>query len=129
MSHTGNGNGHPVIDEDNPVRTELERIREEIAPVKNGRVADYIPELAHADPDAFGLAVVSVQGRCYSAGDEAPFTIQSISKPFVYAIAVEEHGIDMVHEHVGAEPSGEPFNAISLDECGRPENPMIYAGA
>lgn len=129
MDHAANGNGHPVIDEDNPVRTELERIREEIAPVKNGRVADYIPELAHADPDTFGLAVVSAQGRCYSTGDEDFFTIQSISKPFVYAIAVEEHGIDKVHEHVGAEPSGEPFNAISLDERGRPENPMINAGA
>lgn len=129
MDHAANGNGHPVIDEHNPVRTELERIREEIAPVTDGRVADYIPELAHADPDAFGVAVISGHGRCYSAGDDVSFTIQSISKPFVYAIAVEERGLDTVHAHVGAEPSGEPFNAISLDERGRPENPMINAGA
>ena len=119
-----------MVEENNPVNTVLERIRTEVRPLADGRVADYIPELAHADPDTFGIAVINAQGRRHVAGDvEGPFSVQSISKPFVYAIAVEEHGIDTVHDHVGAEPSGQPFNAISLDEHGRPANPMINAGA
>jgi glutaminase len=97
----------------------------------DGALADYIPELASVDPDRFGAALVSVHGRLYTAGDAStPFTIQSISKPFVYALALAEHGLEGVARHVGFEPSGEPFNAISLDpESGRPENPMINAGA
>ena len=119
-----------MVEENNPVNTVLERICTEVRPLADGRVADYIPELAHADPDTFGIAVINAQGRRHVAGDvEGPFSVQSISKPFVYAIAVEEHGIDTVHDHVGAEPSGQPFNAISLDEHGRPANPMINAGA
>ena len=98
--------------------------------VTSGQVADYIPELAKADPDDFGIAVVSVLGHSYEAGDSrTPFTLQSISKPFVYALALSELGLQDVHERVGFEPSGEPFNAFSLDERGRPANPMVNAGA
>jgi hypothetical protein len=57
-----------------------------------GRLADYIPELAHVDPDRFGIAMTSVLGRSYRAGDENTFTIQSISKPFVYAMVIDELG-------------------------------------
>lgn len=116
--------------ESSPVIQVLEKIREEVTGLSGGLVADYIPQLAHVDPKTFGFAAVSAHGRSYCVGeDEHTFTAQSISKPFVYAIAVEQLGLDVVHEHVGAEPSGEPFNAISLDERGRPENPMINAGA
>ncbi len=96
-----------------------------------GQVADYIPELATADPDLYGVALASVHGRVYTAGDcSAPFTIQSVSKPFVYALALEDLGLDAVSTHIDFEPSGEPFNAISLDEAsGRPSNPLINAGA
>ncbi|MBQ1080455.1 MULTISPECIES: glutaminase A [unclassified Nocardiopsis] len=121
---------HESADETSPVSQVLDKIREEVAGLTGGRLADYIPELAGVDPGLFGIAAVSAHGRSYCVGEsELPFTIQSISKPFVYAIAVEQLGLDTVHEHVGAEPSGEPFNAISLDEHGRPENPMINAGA
>lgn len=121
---------HDSADETSPVSQVLDKIREEVAGLTGGRVADYIPELAGVDPGQFGIAAVSAHGRSYCVGEsELPFTIQSISKPFVYAIAVEQLGLDTVHGHVGAEPSGEPFNAISLDEHGRPENPMINAGA
>src|SRR6201999_4668276 len=91
-----------------------------------GRVADYIPELAHADPHAFGLVLESHEGDVYEAGDATtPFTIQSISKPFVYALAIDALGLDHVSERVGAEPSGEPFNAISLEPgTGRAANPL-----
>ncbi|MFD0399922.1 glutaminase A [Kitasatospora sp. NPDC127121] len=96
-----------------------------------GDVARYIPELARADPHAFGLAMVSVQGHAYQAGDAAAaFTIQSVSKPFVYSLALSELGLAEVARRVGFEPSGEPFNAISLEAgTGRPANPLINAGA
>jgi glutaminase len=96
-----------------------------------GEVADYIPELSTADPSLAGLALASTNGRLYTAGDaDSPFTIQSVSKPFVYAIALADHGLEGVLAHVGAEPSGEAFNAISLEPgTGRPANPMINAGA
>src|SRR5699024_6410657 len=83
--------GLPVVEENNPVNAVLERICTEVRPLADGRVADYIPELAHADPNIFGIAAISAHGRRYVAGDvEVPFSVQSISKPFVYAIAVEE---------------------------------------
>lgn len=98
---------------------------------ESGAVASYIPELATVDPDGLALAVVSVHGRAHQAGDtDRTFTIQSVSKPFVYALAASDVGVDGVAELVGFEPSGEPFNAISLDEeTGRPANPLINAGA
>lgn len=100
------------------------------AEVTAGEVADYIPELGKANPDRFGIAATSVTGRSYAAGDSADrFTMQSISKAFVYALALGERGVDEVLDHVGVEPSGETFNAISFDELGRPDNPMVNAGA
>lgn len=105
----------------------LERVR---ASGVTGEVASYIPELAGADPEAFGFSAISALGHTYRAGDaDVEFTIQSISKPFVYALALEEIGIEAVLERVGVEPSGEPFNAISFDAGGRPVNPMINLGA
>lgn len=96
----------------------------------SGRVADYIPELAKADREALAMAATSVSGHTYAAGDSASrFTIQSISKAFVYALVLAEHGVPAVMAHVGVEPSGEAFNAISFDAEGRPANPMINAGA
>jgi glutaminase len=113
-----------------PVSAALEEVLQRAAEVRTGVVADYIPELARADPEVLGISATSVLGRNYCAGSpDAAFTIQSISKPFVYALALSDLGVEAVHEHVGFEPSGEPFNAISLDESGRPANPMINAGA
>lgn len=113
-----------------PISTALASVLERASSISTGNLADYIPELALVDPDSFAIAVTSVLGRTYTAGDaDLSFTIQSISKPFVYALAVDARGLDDVHTHVGSEPSGEPFNAISLDSTGRPANPMINAGA
>ena len=91
----------------------------------------YIPELASAEPDHLAFAVVGPRGRVRSVGDdEVEFTIQSISKPFVLAHVLADLGLDAVMKRVGTEPSGEPFNAISLEEdTGRPANPMVNAGA
>jgi len=98
---------------------------------RSGAVADYIPELAAADPDRFGICVASADGYVYEAGDSrVPFTIQSMSKPFTYGLALADRGADAVDAKVGVEPSGDAFNEISLDhETGRPRNPMINAGA
>lgn len=93
--------------------------------------ADYIPQLARVNPDAFAVAFATIDGKIYAAGDdEFEFTIQSISKPFVYAMAIEEHGLEEVMRRIGVEPSGEAFNELSLEAGSkRPLNPMINAGA
>jgi len=114
-----------------PVETALDAFRAELLAIDDGEVADYIPELAQADPDRFGLSLVSMDGHCYSAGDAGvAFTIQSISKPFVYALALGDLGEEEVLSRVGVEPSGEAFNAVHLEPgTGRPPNPMVNAGA
>ncbi len=96
-----------------------------------GEVATYIPELGKADPNWFGICLVTADGAVYEAGDTAQtFTIQSISKPFNYGIALEDKGMAQVLEKIWMEPSGEAFNSISLQPgSGRPVNPMINAGA
>lgn len=114
-----------------PIGAALEVLRGRFVDDHGGRVASYIPELAGVDPEPFGLSLVSAGGGTYSAGDDRTrFTLQSISKPFAYALALCDHGLESVLARVGAEPSGEAYNAISLDEeTGRPDNPMINAGA
>jgi glutaminase len=99
--------------------------------MREGEVATYIPELAKADPDWFGICLVTTGGQVYEAGDSGiPFTIQSISKPFVYGLALEDNGLSEVLAKVGVEPTGDAFNSISLEPgTGRPLNPMINAGA
>src|SRR5688572_26127860 len=94
-----------------PPRHELQLVIEELhetyGPLSKGEVATYIPELARADPDVFGICVATQDGRVFEAGDtDRPFTIQSISKPFVFGIALEELGPDFVAKHVSVEPSG-----------------------
>jgi len=111
------------------VRRALENVVEQARAHAEGSLADYIPELALADPGGLGIALVGVRGRSYEAGDSRrEFTIQSVSKPFVYALALEARGVAEVSAHVGVEPSGEAFNEASFDG-GRPMNPMINAGA
>jgi len=96
-----------------------------------GTVADYIPELARVNPDNFALAACTVDGDQESVGDAAvEFTLQSLSKPFVYARALQRKGVEAVHQRVGVEPTGDPFDSIiRLDAAKRPHNPMVNAGA
>jgi glutaminase len=115
-----------------PFRTYLNDLHRQFLPLREGAVADYIPELARANPDSFGICVVTADGRSFSAGDcQQLFTIQSVSKPFVFALAMEKHGRDFVNSKVGVEPTGDAFNSlIRLDERSkRPHNPMVNAGA
>ena len=96
----------------------------------SGEVASYIPELALADPHHFGIAATTVDGFVYEVGDSTvEFTIQSISKAFVFALALDEVGAEKVEAVVGVEPSGDAFNSIRLGADNRPFNPMVNAGA
>ena len=113
-----------------PVLQYLRSLRDELRRDTRGTVATYIPELARADPGAFGISVVTTDGHLYEVGDSRrEFTLQSISKPFVFGLALEQHGREKVMERVGVEPSGNAFNAISVDATNRPFNPMVNAGA
>ncbi|UYO98098.1 glutaminase A [Microbacterium sp. M28] len=97
-----------------------------------GSVADYIPVLAAADPGLFGLAVIDVDGGVHDAGDALhAFSIQSISKMFVYALAIAEHGHAHVRDVVGVNNTGLAFNSLMALELngGHPMNPMVNAGA
>jgi glutaminase len=98
---------------------------------REGAIATYIPELAKANPDWFAICVVTADGQIYEIGDaDREFTIQSVSKPFVYGLALEDHGRDAVLTKVGVEPTGDAFNSIiKLDSANRPHNPCINAGA
>ena len=112
-------------------QTALDEIYADYKDLQDGRVADYIPELAKADPSWFGISVVTCRGEQFNVGDwQRNFTIQSVSKPFVYGLALEDYGREAVLEKVGVEPTGDPFNAIELDHLShRPLNPMVNAGA
>jgi glutaminase len=114
-----------------PISAYLDTVLQRFAGLSSGNVADYIPELAKANPAHFGIALATVDGQVYQVGDSrVPFTIQSVSKPFVYGVALEDQGKAKVLSKVGVEPSGEAFNSISLEPgTGRPLNPMINAGA
>ena len=112
-----------------PIEALLTEVWLEAAKLDSGELATYIPQLAHADPRAFGIALATLDGRVYSAGELVPFTIQSVSKPFVYALALADCGLEAVLDRVGVEPTGNAFNTISVDNRGRPSNPMVNAGA
>ena len=109
----------------------IESVHRRYAGVSDGTLADYIPELTRANPDHFGIVLVTADGQRYATGDvDVPFTIQSVSKAFTYGMALDQRGPEAVAARVGVEPSGEAFNSISLDpDTGRPRNPMINAGA
>ena len=114
-----------------PIPSYLDEVLQSVAADRTGVLANYIPELAEVDPEPLGASIAMVDGELYASGDtDSLFTIQSISKPFVYALALADRGFERVLDKVGVEPSGEPFNEISLeDSSGRPLNPMINAGA
>jgi glutaminase len=109
----------------------LQAVHDACVDDRSGVSRDPIPELARIDPDAFGICVATVDGQVYEVGDtRARFPIQSISKAFTYGLALEDRGAETVAGKIDVEPSGEPYNEISVDpRTGRPRNPMINAGA
>lgn len=115
-----------------PLQAFLHDLHERYKTLADGALADYIPELTRADPAWFGIAVATTGGQTYEYGDAAQmFTIQSVSKPFVYGLALQDHGREATLARIGVEPTGDAFNSIiKVDERSkRPHNPMVNAGA
>src|ERR1043166_7272285 len=113
-----------------PLLRFLEQCHHDFAADDKGAVADYIPELSKADPAHFGISLATLDGHVYEVGDSnVPFTIQSISKPFVFALALDTLGAARVESAIGVEPSGDPFNSIRLNAENHPFNPMVNADA
>src|SRR5256884_535789 len=113
-----------------PLLRFLNACHAEFAGETSGAVADYIPELGKADPAHFGISLATLDGHVYEVGDtQIPFTIQSMSKPFVFALALDTLGAARVESVIGVEPSGDPFNSIRLNAENHPFNPMVNAGA
>ncbi|QDT52111.1 Glutaminase 1 [Caulifigura coniformis] len=113
------------------LRDLLSELHGRLATMNDGSVATYIPELAKMDADLFAITIVGIDGRVLEVGDAAQlFSLQSMSKPFVFGQALEDHGREHVLGKVNVEPTGEAFNSILLDEqTNRPFNPLVNAGA
>jgi glutaminase len=119
------------VDDGSPIRKCLVDVYARVRADTSGAVATYIPELARVDADRFGVCIATLDGNLYEVGDSRQlFTIQSISKPFLYGLALSDRGPEEVLRRVGVEPSGDAFNSIVFDErANRPFNPMVNAGA
>lgn len=108
-------------------------------PASMGKNADYILQLKKANPNSWGtdehsinfkgVSICTIDGQRFTLGDVGEFGLQSCVKPFIYAVALETRGIETVHSHVGKEPSGLPFNSLTLNADNKPHNPMINSGA
>src|SRR6201989_283805 len=123
-------NANHWADAKTPLLRFLDRCHREFSAENGGAVADYIPELGKADPAHFGISLATIDGHVYEVGDSRiPFTIQSMSKPFVCALALDTLGAERVERAIGVEPSGDPFNSIRLNADNHPFNPMVNAGA
>lgn len=114
-----------------PLHRYLSEMLENLRPMSSGTVNPVTEVATSPDVDKVGLTITTVNGHQYSAGDtDHKFAIQSIAKIFAYGLALDDLGPTEVGKKVDVEPSGDPFNEISLQEnSGRPDNPMINAGA
>jgi glutaminase len=132
QSGTGSANRTVVALRHDAAKSAVDEAYEKFRSDTSGKNADYIPYLAQVDPKLFGVSVVSTNNQDYSVGDTTyAFSIQSISKVFTLALAMEELGPDRVFERIGCEPTGRPFNSVEavLDMPTHTGNPLVNAGA
>ncbi|XP_007428328.1 glutaminase liver isoform, mitochondrial isoform X2 [Python bivittatus] len=119
-----------VIPDFQEFTTHVEQIFDRTKRLREGKVANYIPQMAKCNPDIWGVSLCTVDGQRHSMGHtKTPFCLQSCVKPLKYAVAVSELGTERVHQYVGKEPSGLRYDKLSLNEEGIPHNPMVNAGA
>jgi glutaminase len=121
-----------ILPADIDVRAEVAAGYEQFRFLGEGRVADYIPALGRARAEAFGVCVAGVNGRIFAIGDaEVEFTIQSISKVFVFALVLDLLGPEEVRHKLGVNATGLPFDSVMAIELNaeRTMNPMVNAGA
>lgn len=116
----------------NDIKQTLNDLYQKYKNINDGKNADYIPELATINPALFGIAIATVDGKIYSIGDaEVPFAIESISKPFVYGLALQDVGETKVTKRVGLNATGRHFNSLIAieDNPDHRQNPLVNAGA
>jgi len=114
----------------NDIFSIFENIKNDVKLSKEGKMADYIPQLAQQNPDHFAIGICTVDGQRCAFGDcSQKFCLQSCSKTGTYCMALEAWGSERVHQHVGVEPSGTVFNALIVNPRGLPHNPLLNSGA
>lgn len=122
--------GNLIIPNFKEFTEEMTTLFKETESNRDGKVADYIPQLGRVNPEKYALSICTIDGQQFNIGDTKDnFCVQSSSKPFSYCMALEEFGTEEVHKHIGREPSGKGFNELTLNEKGLPHNPMINSGA
>jgi glutaminase len=129
---SGKSQVSPVAPTREQVQAAVTEAYEKFKSNSDGKNADYIPELAKVDSNLYGIAIVTNDGQVITAGDvDKSFSIQSISKVFSLALAMEEYGPDKVFEKIGLEPTGRPFNSVEavVDMPTHTGNPLVNAGA
>ena len=110
----------------------LNEVYQQVKNNQKGKNADYIPELGKVNPALFGIAIATTDGKIMTIGDvDVPFAIESISKPFVYALALHDNGEQMVTEKVGLNATGRPFNSVMAieEQPNHLQNALVNAGA
>ncbi len=126
--HVSTGDLPPELEVISIISAAYERFRH----LDEGAVADYIPALAKASPEAFGVSIAGVRGNIFSVGDaEQEFSIQSVSKLFVFGLVCHALGHDEAQKKLGVNSTGLPFNSVLAIELNaeRTMNPMVNAGA
>ena len=122
--------GNFVIPEFKEFCSDIVDIFEKCEGETSGTPADYIQQLARADPTKWGVSLCTIDGQRFSVGDtEERFSMQSVSKPFTYGLCMKDLGCDEVMNHIGHEPSGRAFDEILMDHNNKPHNPMVNSGA
>jgi glutaminase len=118
------------------IQAALDAAQAKYKDIKEGKNADYIPALAKVDPNIYGIALVTTDGKVYTAGDvKSEVSIQSISKVFTMAKVIEEQGSEAIEKRIGVDATGMRFNSIVAVEfaqkaLGGPEiNPLVNPGA